>query len=452
MRQPAQVDFTRGPVLKQIIRFGIPMLIGNLFQQLYTIVDSILLGRLVGAPALAAAGTTTPVIMLMLAIISGLTLGTSLVTAALTGAGEEDRVRSLVESTFCIDMLAGAGMALIAFCFPARILTILRTPQEVLPLAAAYLRIIAVGIVFQCVSQYFADALRGLGDSRTPLYFLLLSTCMNIALDIVFTACLRLGIRGVAWATVISQSVSAVLCAVYSLKHYNCFHLNWNPRLVNRELLWRAMRLGLPTAMQQTVGSVGALFMQSVVNGFGQVAMNAYGAAYKVDNFIILPVSNMGAALGTFTAQNVGARKFARARQGFWKVSGLCAALSVVLSGVILALAAPLVQIFVTAGETEIVREGARGLRILTVPYVLCAQLALYMSFFKGAGDVRVAFFGSFAQVMIRLVLCWSLAPAIGMDAVWFAMPATWVIMGLFSFLYDRRQNWEERWRTSLRV
>ncbi len=452
MRRAAPVDFTRGPVLGQIARFSAPMLIGNLFQQLYTIVDSILLGRLVSPLALAAAGTVTPITMLMLSVISGITLGASLVTAAMSGAGDSGQVRRLVESTFGVDMLVGTGIALTTLLFPVPVLRLLRTPGDVLPLAAQYLSIVSVGMVFQCATQYFSDVLRGLGDSRTPLYFLLLSTCLNIALDIAFTAGLGMGVRGVAWATVIAQATSSALCGAYSLKRFDCFSLTLDPRRVDRRLLWRAMRLGLPTAMQQTVGSVGALCMQSVVNGFGSVAMNGYVAAYKVDNFIIMPIGNMGIALSTFVAQNVGARQYDRARRGFRKLSGVCAALAVALSVPIFLFAESLVQLFVTADEAEIIRVGARGLRILAVPYALCGQLTLFMCFFKGAGDMRVASAGSLAQVLIRLVICCSLAPVIGMDAVWLAMPATWVLVGGFSFLYDRRQDWARRWQTDLTV
>ena len=448
----ATVDFTRGGALKQIVRFSVPLLIGNLFQQLYTIVDSILLGRLVSPQALAAAGTVTPITVLMLSVIGGFTLGTSLVAASLTGEGDAGRVRRLVESTFGANMLVGVVMALAAFMFPGAILRLMRTPNDVIALSARYLRIIAVGIAFQCLYQYFSDVLRGLGDSRTPLYFLLMSTSMNIALDIAFTAIFHWGVDGVAWATVISQAASALACAAYSLRRYDCFALSVRPARVDIGLLRRSLRLGLPSAMQQTVGSVGALCMQSVVNSFGSIAMNGYGAAYKVDNFIMLPVSNMGVAMGTFVAQNVGARQYGRARQGLKKLSLLCAVLSVALSALIFIFAGPLVQVFVTARETEIVRVGARGLRILAVPYVLCGQLQLFMSFFRGAGDVRVAFWGSLAQVLIRLVICYSLAPVIGLDAVWFAMPATWVMVGAFSFFYDRRQDWPARWRSNLGV
>ena len=211
------------------------------------------------------------------------------------------------------------------------------------------------------------------------------------------------------------------------------------------------LRLGLPSAVQQMVGSLGAICMQTLVNGFG-AAMNAYSSAYKVDNFIMLPVSNMGAALGTCVAQNVGAGRYDRARQGFWKVCALCAVLSAALSALIFCFVESLAGIFVTREQTEIIRLGARGLRILAVPYVLCSQLALYMSFFKGAGAVRAALAGSLSQVAVRLLICTVLAPVIGLDAVWFAMPATWVLIGGISFVYDRKTDWEQRWKSGLKV
>ena len=446
------VDFTTGPVLGQMARFSVPLIIGNLFQQLYTIVDSILLGRMVSPQALAAASTVTPIVMLMLSAISGLTMGTSLVTAALKGEGRADRVRRLVESTFGPDMLVGALMALAALLFPRAILRLIRVPGDVFALSERYLRIIAVGIVFQCLYQYLSDVLRGLGDSRTPLMFLLFSTGLNIVLDIAFIVVLRMDVEGVAIATVISQAISAGLCTAYSRRKYDCFLLNLRPDRVDRALLRRSLRLGLPTAMQQMVGSVGAVCMQSVVNRFGSVAMNGYGSAYKVDNFIILPVSNMGVALGTFVAQNVGAGKYTRAKEGLRTVSLACAVLSLVMSMAIYLLAEPLVALFVSAREAETVALGARGLRILAVPYLLCSQLALMISFFRGAGAVRVTFWCALAQVGVRLSICYGLSPVIGLDAVWFSMPATWVIFNVFSFFYYRSQSWEARWERGLRA
>ena len=275
------VDFTKGSCLKQLIRFSVPLFIGNLFQQLYTIVDSMLLGRLVSPDALAAAGTATPVVMLLLSVIGGFTLGVSLVAAGLRGRRDEEGIRRLVESTFLADLAIGGVLAAAAFFLARPILQWMRTPPEVLGQAVLYLRIVAVGIVFQCLYQYIADVLRGLGDSRTPLLFLVLSTVLNIVLDLAFILWLSMDVAGVAYATVLAQLVSALCCLAYSVRRYGCFRLNLRPGRIDRPLLVRSLKLGVPSAMQQAVGSLGALGMQSVVNGFGQAAMNGYNAAYK---------------------------------------------------------------------------------------------------------------------------------------------------------------------------
>lgn len=440
------VDFTQGSCLKQIIRFSLPLLIGNLFQQLYTIVDSMLLGKLVSPQALAAAGTVMPVSVLMLAVIGGFTLGTSLVTAGLMGQKNEAAVRRLVESTFLADMAVGAVMAATAFVFAGPILSAMQTPPDVYDQAVLYLRIISVGLVFQCLYQYMTDVLRGLGDSRTPLLFLVVSTVLNIALDLLFILVFAMDVAGVAYATVIAQAVSAVSCVLYSLHRYDYFLLNLRPSRIDKSLLLRSLKLGLPSAMQQTVGSLGAIGMQSVVNGFGSVAMNGYNAAYKVDNFIMLPVTNMGVALGTFVAQNVGAGLMGRVKEGLKKTSVACALLSAIASVLIFFFAENLVQLFVTADQTEIIRIGAWGLRVLAVPYVLCSQMNVFISFFKGVGDVNVAFWASLGQVIIRLAISFGLSPVekIGMNAVWFAMPTTWFLVCMFSFWYYTSGRWKK--------
>lgn len=423
------VDFTQGSCLKQIVRFSVPLLIGNLFQQLYTIVDSMLLGRLVSPDALAAAGTVMPVVVLLLSVIGGFTLGTSLVAAGLMGQRDEDGIRRLAESTFLVDMAIGTLLAAAAFLLAVPILKLMRTPEELMGQAVLYLRIVSVGVVFQCLYQYMADVLRGLGDSRTPLLFLILSTVLNIVLDVVFIVAFSMDVAGVAFATVLSQLVSAVCCVAYSLRRYDYFRLNLRPGRIDRELLSRSLKLGVPSAMQQTVGSLGAIGMQSVVNGFGQAAMNGYNAAYKVDNFIMLPITNMGVALGTFVAQNIGAGKQDRVKEGMRKTSVTCALMSLAASAFIFVFAKGLVQLFVTAEETEIIRIGSWGLRVLAVPYVLCSQANIFISYFKGVGEVNRAFWASFGQVVIRLAICFGLSPvpAIGMNAVWFSMPVTWV-------------------------
>ena len=441
------VDFTQGSVLGKIIRFSLPLLIGNLFQQLYTVVDSILLGRLVSPIALAAAGTVTPVTMLLLGIICGFTLGTSLLVAKATGKKDPETVKRLVDSTFLADMLVGAVLAGGAFLLAEPILRWIRTPENVLDQAVLYLRIVSVGLVFQCLYQYLTDVLRGLGDSRTPLLFLIVSTVLNIVLDLFFILALGMDVAGVAYATVIAQAVSAVSCMAYSRSRYGeVFRLNLSWKRVDGLLLRDSLGLGLPSAMQQTVGSIGAIGMQSVVNSFGAAAMNGYNAAYKVDNFVMLPISTMGIALGTFIAQNVGAGDMSRVRSGMKKTSLACGLMSVAASSLIFVFAEELVQVFVTASEVETITIGAWGLRVLAVPYILCSQANIFTSFFRGVGAVKVAFWISFLQVVLRLLICFGLSPipAIGLNAVWFCMPITWAQVCIFSWLYYKSRHWDK--------
>ena len=441
------IDFTQGSILGKIARFSLPLLIGNMFQQLYTVVDSILLGRLVSPIALAAAGTVTPLTMLLLGVICGFTLGTSLMVAKAAGKKDSEAIKRLVESTFLVDMAVGILLAVLAYTLAEPMLRWMQTPEEVFPQAVTYLRIVSVGLVFQCLYQYLSDVLRGLGDSKTPLLFLILSTLLNIVLDLVFILVLHMDVAGVAYATVIAQVLSAISCMMYSKRHYGeLLSLKLLPKQLDKSLLGGSLSLGLPSAMQQTVGSIGALGMQSVVNSFGSAAMNGYNAAYKVDNFIMLPISTMGIALGTFIAQNVGAGNLQRVSQGMKKTSIACGAMSVAASALIFLFAESLVQIFVTAQEAETIAIGAWGLRVLAVPYILCSQANIFTSFFRGVGAVKVAFWFSFLQVIIRLAICFGLSPipAIGLNAVWFCMPITWMQVCLLSWFYYRSRRWEK--------
>jgi putative MATE family efflux protein len=440
------VDFTEGSCTKQLVRFGIPLLIGNLFQQLYTIVDSIVLGRFVGVEALAAAGAATPVVLLLLSVISGFTLGASIVIAQLFGRRNMEGIRRCFGSALVFNLLLGVLISVLCFLFSEQILVLMKTPQEVLKDAVFFLKMMAIGLFFQGAYQFIADALRAVGDSRTPLVFLVISCVTNIILDLVFTVVLSMGIAGVAYATLTAQVLSCVLCAVYCIRKYEMFRLNRKTFAVDRYYIGCVVRFGFPGAMQQMVSSLGAIGLQGIINGFGKAAMAAYGSAYKIDNFIMLPIINLGAALSTFVSQNLGADKMDRIRQGIKATSKLCAVLSVALSAVIFIMAEKLLLIFVKPEETETIRMGVTCLRVLAPPFLINGQLNVFISFFRGIGAVRTAFYISLSQVILRILLAgvFSRVSWIGVNAIWFCMPVTWLFCGAFSLYYYLSGRWKK--------
>jgi Na+-driven multidrug efflux pump len=300
--------------------------------------------------------------------------------------------------------------------------------------------------VFQCLYQFLADTLRAVGNSRTPLFFLGSAMVMNILLDLLFIGGFGWAVPGAAWATTLSAAAAGVLCLAYCLWQYPMFRIPLKALArPDRRMAAQAARFGLPTGLQLAGGGLGGRAMQTVVNSVGSNAIAAYNAAYRIDNFLLLPCTVLGIAVATCTAQNLGAGLYKRVKTGLKAASWFSAAFSAVVSVLIFVFAAQLTRIFIRAEETDIVRMGVWGLRVLAPLFLLCNQLNLFISFFRGAGAVSMAFWISLAQIAVRILFAFSLAPFLGMDAVWFCMPVTWVACGAFSLWYYRGGRWRRK-------
>lgn len=435
-------DFTKGPALSRLLLFSGPIILGNLFQQMYSIVDSILLGKVVGTHALAAVSAVAPINDLFLSVIIGFSLGASLVLAQAQGSGDRAKIRACVENIALFQLGIGAVCTVGALLFGPFLLTLTHTPPELVNEAALYLRILAPGYFFQCLYQFLADAMRSMGDSRTPFFFIVISTCMNALLVTFFLAFLQLGIAGAGWATFLSELTAAAACLFYSLKKYEVFRLNPLRVRPDGKIFCAIASFGATTAAQQMVGSVGGMLQQTVVNGFGSSAIAAYNSVYRIDNFLLLPCTGLGAAVSTFTAQNLGAGQQKRMKEGFRAAARVTAVFSFVASLLIFFFAKELILIFIRPGETEVISAGIHGLRVLALPFILCNELSLFTSFFKGAGDVAISFHISFVQIILRVIIAFSLASVLGMDAIWLCMLVTWVLSSAFSFWYYRKEKW----------
>lgn len=444
-------DLTKGNCAKQIILFSVPLLIGNLFQQLYTVVDSMIVGKMVSSNALAAVGTSTPIIFFLTALLSGFIMGASIITSQYYGAKDLNSMRKSISTSFIMIMFMGLAMTVIGLFFSKQILVFLNTPPEVMQDAKVYLQIFSLSIIFQCLYQFPAGILRGIGDSKTPLYFLIVATVLNIILDIVFVFLFKNGVIGVAVATLIAQLIAAVACIIYTLRKYEMLRFKAKEFVFDKQLFKLTVNYGLPSSIQQVVGSIGMLFLQGLVNSFGPNAMAAYTSAYKIDNFIMLPIMNLGLALSSFVGQNVGARKIDRIKTGLKSTAKICIIFSLVASTIIYIFSKELMLLFVDKTDTEIIRLGSDCLRALSPLFFLCGLLDCYISFFKGVGDVNVAMAISISQIVIRIIVAYSLAPieAIGINAVWWCMPVTWVICSAMGYIRYKSGQWKKYIRFS---
>ena len=439
-------DLTKGNETKGIILFALPMLLGNVFQQFYTMVDSWVVGRYVGTAALAAVGTSFPLIFLMLALVMGVTMGTSVLVAQYYGAKDFKKVREAVDSGYVFIFWMGIGITLVGLATTVPLLRLLGVPPEIMPEAAAYLRIIFAGSLTSFGYNAVSAILRGLGDSKTPLYFLIIATLLNVALDLVFVAVFHWGVAGAAWATIISQAVS-FLGALAILDSRNEFiRLDLRSIRFDREVFRLSLRIGLPTGVQQTLVAAGMMALTRVVNGFGAATMAGFAAASRLDSFAAMPAMNLGQAMSTFVGQNIGAGKPERVRRGHLSAVAVGAGISVATSLLVMLAGRELVSIFST--DAEVIEAGGRYLFIVGAFYLLFSTMFINNGVMRGAGDALIPMISTILAlwvVRIPLAILFSGPLGMGADGIWWAIPAGWLVGAVFSTLYYQSGKWKDK-------
>lgn len=310
-------DMTQGNPVKEVLLFSIPMILASVFQQMYNAVDSIIVGQFVGANALAAVGAAFPAMFLAMSVLIGITMGVQIIISQLFGAGEHERMRATFATSMISLIIMVAIASVIGHFASGSILGLMNTPPEIIADSEAYLDEIFKGLIFMFLYNLYTSVLRGVGDSKTPLYFLIISSILNIVLDLVYVVQFGLGVRGVAIATVQSQAVSAVLCIIYTNIRIPLFRLGLRDLRVDFDILKTILRFGIPTAIQQSISAVGSMLVQGLVNSFGATAAAAFAAGNKVESFMMMPLINIANATSTYVAQNTGAGKLDRVRDGF---------------------------------------------------------------------------------------------------------------------------------------
>ena len=457
-------DLTRGGEARNIFLFSLPMLIGNLFQQLYNMVDGIVVGRYVGAGAFAAVGTAFPVMFLMLALIMGLSMGASIVVSQFFGAQKMADVRRSISTTLVF--LAGFSVVLTLvgyFGSPALLRYALNVPEELMADTLTYVQIICVGAIFTFFYNGYASLLRALGDSKTPLYFLAVTALLNVGLDILFVVSFGWGVAGVAWATVISQIVSCVLCVIYAYHKVPVMSLGLRDLVFDRSMFKLIVKFGIPSCVQQTVLSIGFMAMQRLVNSFGTVTMAAYSAASRVDQLAMMPMFSFNMALSTFVSQNVGANRYDRVRRGFLKTILMTAGTTLVLGLGILLFADPIISIFIsdtsqealsmgTAYITEIFAQARDYLSVVALFYIIFALMSVIGGLLRGAGDVTFSTVITIVNFGFRLFSAYLMAyfaqglfNGAGYRAIWWSLPIGWFVSLLLSIVRYASGRWKTK-------
>lgn len=429
------VDMTDGNPVKLIVFFAIPMMIGNIFQQLYNLADSAIVGRFVGADALASIGATSSITFLFFALCNGIGNGGGIVTSQYFGAGNGEAVKKSLANVAYIMVAFPLTVGVIAFFLAEPLLTLLGTPDELLPDAVIYMKILCIGIAFVSVYNYVASMLRALGDSRSPLYFLIFSCFLNIGLDILFVYGLHTGVKGAAIATVISQFVSGVSGIVYAFTTNPYFKLKREHLKFDKGIVWRAIKLGIPLSLQFAMIAISCMALQKVVNSFGAVAMAAFTATSRIEQIIHQPYNTIGTALSTYTGQNYGAGKLDRVVKGYRRSLLLMLMFTAVMVPLIQLLGRPIISIFVD--EEPVIAMGARALRITSLFYIFLGVIYIARGVLTGMGDAFFALLNGIVEVFGRFFVPVFLTgiTVIGLWGIWWSVGIVWFISGFTAWV-----------------
>ncbi len=442
MKDAQKGDLTTGPITGNILFFALPLMCGNLLQQMYNIADTWVVGRFLGADALAAVGSSYTLMVFLTSVILGLCMGSGAAVSMDYGSGRADEMRRSIFLSFVLIAAISLLLNVLVYVFIDPILALLRVPTDVVPLMKTYLLIIFAGIAATFLYNYCASVLRAIGNAVVPLLFLAVSAVLNVALDLCFVIVLRLGVGGAAFATVLAQFVSGIGILLYTLLRFPDLRPKKDDCRCSRKAFGRILNLSLMTCLQQSIMNFGILMIQGLVNSFGTVIMAAFAAAVKIDSFAYMPVQDFGNAFSTFVAQNFGAGKSDRIRRGMRSACCTSAVFSLVISLLVVLFAKPLMSIFIDPSETAIIAAGVTYLRIEGACYLGIGILFLLYGYYRAVNKPLMSVILTVASLGTRVALAYALAPlpAVGVIGIWAAIPIGWALadaigIGYYAYL-----------------
>ena len=432
-------DMTTGSPLKSILRFCVPLLIGNLFQQFYNLADSILVGRILGLNAFAAVGTTGALSFLILGFATGSCSGLAIPIAQSFGAGDLESVRRRTAQLVWLGFGITAIIRLICFFWTDVLLRLMNTPAEIFDDAYRYIFIVFMGVGATMLYNLSSAVLRSLGDSRTPLHFLIAAAVVNVILDIVFMKYLHCGVEGAAWATVLSQLASGIACLVYMAKKIPVLNLHHDDMKPDWKRICYMAAIGVPMGLQFAITAVGSIILQGAVNGLGAQAVAAVSAASKVHNVVAAPLETCGIAMATYCGQNLGAGQYARIRRGIWSTTAaamIYCALAFVFN---YSAGRGMATLFVSPSEVMILQDVQKYLVIQSVFYPMLAVIFIFRNGLQGMGYSNQAMMAGVSELIARALVSFGLVGSLGFTAVCYANPAAWLFAdGVLLVLYVR--------------
>lgn len=433
-------DLTKGSVLKSMLLFSIPMILGDLLQQCYNIVDTLIVGQFLGKNALASVGSSFTLMTFITSIILGLCMGSGALFSIRYGQKDEKGLREDVCASFFFIALITFILTVISYIFLNQISVFLHVPHEVWGDMKGYLIVIFIGIPAIFLYNYFASYLRAIGNSMIPLIFLAISAILNIGLDLFFVIVLKLGVEGAAIATVISQYLSGIGISIYSLIKNIQVRAIMKLQYFHLKRVHKVISFSVLTCIQQSVMNLGILMVQGLVNSFGTVVMAAFAAAVKIDAFAYMPVQDFGNAFSTFIAQNYGAKEKMRIQSGLKSAVCLSMGFCIIISTIVCIFAKDLMTIFIDAKETKIIMEGVKYLKIEGAFYCGIGCLFLLYGLYRALGKPGMSVVLTIFSLGTRVVLAYVLSaiPAIGVTGIWWSVPIGWALADLIGLIYYR--------------
>ncbi len=422
-------DLTKGKIMPLLVGFTIPLVLGNLFQLTYNAVDSIIVGQFVGKEALAAVGICNPVMTLMILFLNGLCMGASILMGTQFGAKDYNKLQRQISTTMLSGTVFSAMLSLFCIIFSRPILKLLQVDPAIMDLTVSYMRIIFLGLIFTFLYNFFSSTLRALGDSQTPLYFLIASSLLNIFGDLFFVIVLKMGSNGCAISTVISEMMCCVFCIIYIQKRVEILRLGRKWLVFDNSLLKKTISYGWVSAMQQATVQLGKIGIQAIVNTMGVSVAAAFAVVNRIDDFAYTPEQNIGHAMTALMAQNKGANEKKRMKEGFKCGMVLEFIYGIILFAVCFILARPLMLLFVK--DEEVILHGVKYLRLISFMYILPAATNGIQGYFRGIGDLKITLLSSFINMGVRVIAAIPLVLIMGMgiEALPLSYLAGWIGM-----------------------
>jgi len=440
-------DLTVGKESKTILLFALPMLLGNLFQQSYNLIDSAIVGNYIGTEALAAVGASFPVLFVLISLVIGVSIGATIVISQYYGANDIKNVKRAIDTIFITIFFASIFITIISFVFSKEIFDLLKLPPEVVPQAILYFKIFASGLILLFGLNAVNAILRGLGDSKTPLYFMIISTFLNIVLDLFFVIVLKMGIEGVAYATVLAQGIAFIIAVIYLNKYHSIIRISFKNLTFDKDIFLKSVKIGVPTGLQQTFVALGMMALIRIVNDFGTITLAAYTVAGRINSLAAMPAMDFSVALTAFVGQNIGANKIHRVKKAYKATLGMTSIISIVVTATVLLLGKQIMGLFTS--DAEVIEIGVSYFYIVGGFYIVFSSMFITQGVLRGAGDTLIPMFFTLISLwLLRIPFSYYLSRedvGLGSDGIWWGIPIAWVVGFVLSYIYYLTGKWKKK-------